>query len=176
MIRTRVGYCGGAKQNPTYHDLGDHTETIEIDFDPQRISYEQLLRVFWTAHNPCGKAWSRQYRSAIFYHDDAQRQAIDTTKHLFVLRPDTINTAIEPYERFWLAEDYHQKYRLRYEPELAHDLIARCGGERGFVDSTAAARLNGYLDGHGTRAQLEREIERLGLSPADQQLVRQHVR
>ncbi len=52
MIRTRVGYAGGSEENPTYYDLGGHTETVEIDYDPTRISYEELLAIFWDSHNP----------------------------------------------------------------------------------------------------------------------------
>lgn len=149
---------------------------MQIDFDPQRISYERLLEVFWTSHNPCARAWSRQYMSAIFYGDEAQRQAIEATRQRFVANPDAVNTAIVPLRRFWLAEDYHQKYRLRRDPALADELLAIYGDGRGFVDSTAAARLNGYLDGFGTPAQLEREIDRLGLSAAGVERLRRSVR
>ncbi|MCB9877466.1 MAG: peptide-methionine (S)-S-oxide reductase [Planctomycetes bacterium] len=177
MLRTRVGYCGGQKQNPTYRDLGDHAETIEIDFDPKRITYERLLEVFWSSHNACRSPWSRQYMSAIFYHDAEQLAAVHRTRLRCVDTPDAIKTAIVPYEKFWLAEDYHQKYRLRHEPELAAELKARYGGdERAFVVSTAAARMNGWLDGYGDEAQLEREIGRLGLGDDAIARLRRHTR
>lgn len=70
MIRTRVGYAGGSKENPTYYSLGDHSETIQIDYDPTQISYGQLLEVFWNSHNPTYEPWSRQYMSIIFYHSE----------------------------------------------------------------------------------------------------------
>ena len=68
MIRTRVGYAGGTTNNPTYRALGDHAETIQVDYDPTQISYEELLEAFWTSHSPTSRPWSRQYASIIFYH------------------------------------------------------------------------------------------------------------
>ena len=53
MVRTRCVYTGGTRKNPTYHDLGDHTESLQVDYDPARISYARLLEVFWDSHNPC---------------------------------------------------------------------------------------------------------------------------
>lgn len=176
MLRTRVGYCGGSTPSPTYRSIGDHAETIQIDFDPTRITYQQLLELFWTTHNPCRSAWSRQYMSAVFYHDDAQRKAIDATRHKFVKTPDQVQTEITPLEKFWIAEHYHQKYRLRHDHELNDELHAIYPDERDFVNSTAAMRLNGYLDGHGTEEQFEREVDKLGLSTEGVALLRKHVR
>ena len=176
MLRTRVGYCGGSTKSPTYRSIGDHAETIQIDFDPKRISYEQLLELFWTTHNPCRNAWSRQYMSAVFYENEEQREAIDATRHKFVKMPDQVQTEIARLETFWIAEDYHQKYRLRHEGLIDEELHAIYPNEPDFVNSTAAARLNGYLDGHGTSKQLEAEIAKLGLSDEGQALLRKHVR
>lgn len=172
MLRTRVGYCGGTTDAPTYRKIGDHAETIQIDFDPERISYDRLIEIFWTTHNPCRTAWSRQYMSAIFYADDAQRDAIERTRRQFVGEDKEVQTEVQRLERFWIAEDYHQKYRLRHEPELLDEIRAIYPDERAFVDSTAAARLNGYLDGHGGRRQLDAEIGRLGLTEKGQQHLR----
>ena len=74
VIRTRVGYTGGTTVDPTYHDLGDHSETIQIDYDPTQVSYQALLDVFWNSHNPTTRSWSRQYASAVFYHSDEQKK------------------------------------------------------------------------------------------------------
>lgn len=164
MLRTRVGYCGGTTEAPTYRSIGDHAETIQIDFDPRRISYEELLEQFWTTHNPCARPWSRQYMSAIFYTGDEQLAAIERTRARFVEDPGSVRTEIAPLQTFWIAEDYHQKYRLRHEPELLDELRAYYPDERDFVDSTAAARINGYLDGFGAGGQLDRELGELGLS------------
>ena len=74
MIRTRVGYTGGTLENPTYHHLGDHTESVQVDYDPARIDYAALLDAFWQGHNPAASSFSRQYMAAVFYHDETQRQ------------------------------------------------------------------------------------------------------
>lgn len=152
--------------------MGDHAETIQIDFDPSRISYERLLELFWTTHNPCRSAWSRQYMSAIFYQDEAQREAIDATRREFVKTPDQVQTEIAPLQTFWMAEDYHQKYRLRHDPTIYAELSAIYPEEADFVNSTAAARINGYLDGHGSNRQLRAEVETLGLSADGQRRLR----
>ncbi len=100
VIRTRVGYAGGSKKNPTYYSLGeklfiklnsvtsllpffwilgDHTETVDIDYDPSVTSYSELLDMFWKNHDPTAKC-KRQYMSAIFYHDEEQQKLAETTK------------------------------------------------------------------------------------------------
>jgi peptide methionine sulfoxide reductase MsrA len=74
VVRTRVGYTGGRSPNPTYSNLGDHTESVQVDFDPGQTSYAELLRVFWATPNSCALSGSRQYMSAIFYHNETQKR------------------------------------------------------------------------------------------------------
>jgi len=74
VIRTRVGYAGGEMEGPSYGKMGDHAETVQVDFDPGRITYAQLLKIFWASHRPTSRNWSRQYMNAIFYHDDEQHR------------------------------------------------------------------------------------------------------
>ena len=114
--------------------------------------------------------------SAVFYHDDAQKKAIGVTRRKFVKMPDQVQTEITPLQKFWIAEDYHQKYRLRHEDKLNDELHAIYPSERDFVNSTAAMRLNGYLDGHGSKTQFENEVDKLGLSTAGVTMLRKHVR
>jgi methionine-S-sulfoxide reductase len=167
VVRTRVGYSGGTPQSPTYHDLGDHTETIQLDYDPTQISYKELLEIFWESHNPGSRSWSRQYMAAIFFHNDQQKKiALETKDQVAARIKDEVYTQILPATMFYLAEDYHQKYFLRLEPELLNELTAIYHSTQDFVASTAAARLNGYVAGYGTRAGIEAEISSLGLSPA----------
>ena len=80
MVRTRVGYAGGTKENPTYTSLGDHSEAIRIDYDPTRISYAELLEIFWQSHNCTSRAYSRQYMSIILYHDEEQRKLAEESR------------------------------------------------------------------------------------------------
>lgn len=124
IITTAVGYAGGYTPNPTYEEvcsgLTGHTETVRVVFDPERISYEEILKIFWEGHDPTqgmrqGNDIGSQYRSAIFYHDDAQRAAAEATRDAFqpVLNRvgyGPITTEIAPLEKFYFAEDYHQQY------------------------------------------------------------------
>ena len=163
--RTRVGYAGGTLRQPTYHALGDHTECFEVDFDPQVVSYQDLLDRVWASHDPTRAAFKTQYASVILARDDeqlelAQRSAEETARLLG--RP--LATRIERLTTFWIAEDYHQKYYLRGHRELAAEMHAIYPDQHDFVDSTAAARLNGYLYGAGTCARLERDLPLLGVS------------
>ena len=164
VVRTRVGYSGGTKKHPTYHDLGDHSETIQIDYDPTQITYEELLNVFWESHSPVSPAWSRQYMSAIFYHNEEQKRLALKTKKREEAKQGTIYTKILPISEFYLAEDYHQRYTLRQWPEIMREFSAMYPNTEDFINSTAAARVNGYLAGYGSYSALQEEIDSLGLS------------
>lgn len=156
MVRTRVGYAGGSKPDPTYYDPGGHAETLEVDFNPALVSLEELLRVFWAEHNPCRRPWSRQYLSALFYHDAQERgvmqRSLDAEE---ARRGRQIHTELIPLDRFHLAEDYHQKYFLQKDRALTAELEARAGGFWEMVDSTAAARVNAILGGETIQESLE---------------------
>jgi len=170
VIRTRVGYAGGSKDNPTYYNLGDHTETVQIDYDPTRISYEELLDVFWDSHHPVRPSLSAQYKSIIFYHDEEQKRlALESKARREAELNQTIYTEIVPYSRFYLAEDYHQKYYLSNVPDLKKELTAIYPDIHDFTDSTAVARVNGYAGGNGNMENLKQEIDLYGLSPAAKQ-------
>ena len=128
--------------------------------------------MFWKAHNPGFPSFSRQYRSAIFFHDDRQRRLAEESKKQQGRR---VYTEIEPLSEFYMAEDYHQKYYLRSVELLMRELRVRYPGEREFVDSTVAARLNGYVGGFGSLEQLEQEMESFGLSEQAEQYLRKRV-
>ena len=167
MVRTRVGYAGGTLKDPTYRKLGDHTESLQIDFDPEVITYEELLEIFWDSHDPTLPTWSRQYMSIVFYHTEEQRRlAIESKEREESWLGRSIVTEIIPFSDFYLAEDYHQKYYLRQEPGLFQELSAIYPDISDFIDSTAVARLNGYVSGYGTPETFEEELSSLGLSEA----------
>jgi peptide-methionine (S)-S-oxide reductase len=160
VIRTRVGYAGGTTENPTYHNLGDHTETIQIDYYATQISYEQLLEIYWDSHNPTAQAWSRQYMSIIFYHTSEQRElAMESKQRAEISLGRRVYTEIIPFSEFHLAEDYHQKYYLQQVPELMEELSVVYPNFADFIDSTAAARINGYLAGHVTFQKLQEQLD-----------------
>jgi peptide-methionine (S)-S-oxide reductase len=122
VISTTVGYSGGRTANPTYRDVCSdetgHAEVVEVEFDPAKVRYEQLLDVFWENHDPTtlnrqGPDVGSQYRSAIFFHSPAQEEAARASKARLEAakrfrRP--IVTQIEPAATFYRAEDYHQQY------------------------------------------------------------------
>ena len=170
VVRTRVGYAGGTTGNPTYYSLADHTETIQIDYDPTKITYQELLDVFWDSHSSTAPASSRQYMSIIFYHNEEQKKLAEASKGREAARRDReIYTKIVPVPEFYLAEAYHQKYRLRNRTEFLKEYLTIYPDSDDFVNSTAVARANGYLGGNGTLDALEKEQDTLGLSPEARQ-------
>ncbi len=126
---------------------------FQLDYDPTQLGYADLLREIW-ANRRGGRAYSRQYMEAVFCADAAQEE---------VARAAGITAPIITGARFYLAEDYHQKYYLRHDKLLMQELAGYT--PRQFVDSTVAARLNCYVAGRGSPAQLAEDLPRLGLSP-----------
>lgn len=169
-----MGYTGGTQQNPTYHRLGDHTESFQIDYDPTRISYETLLRHFWKEIDPSERPYSRQYMSAVFYENEEQRrQALATGKEALAGKSGPLLTPVLPLGAFYRAEDYHQKYYLRRFTGLMREFSGY--GERQFEDSTVAMWLNACVDGHWNLEGLEAEFERMGLPETDRERMRRLV-
>jgi peptide-methionine (S)-S-oxide reductase len=122
VTSTRVGYTGGQMDKPTYKDVctdrTGHAEAVEVDYDPAKVRYEDLLNVFWENHDPTqlnrqGPDWGSQYRSAIFFHSPEQQSTAKTSKdalekqHRF---SKPVVTQIVPAVEFFPAEDYHQQY------------------------------------------------------------------
>lgn len=137
-----------------------------MDYDPTQITYDELLDVFWQSHSPRSRPYSRQYMAAVFYHDEEQKElALASRDRLAAELGGEIVTQVLPAGEFYLAEDYHQKYSLRRGGAYYDELSAVYPETEDLVNSTAAARLNGYLAGHGTAEQLEVEVSQLGLSP-----------
>lgn len=122
VVGAAVGYAGGKTENPTYRevcsDRTGHAEVVQVEYDPERVTYDQLLDVFWKAHDPTqlnrqGPDHGSQYRSAIFYHSPEQEKAALASKERLqasgrVSRP--VVTEVAPAGPFWLAEEYHQQY------------------------------------------------------------------
>ena len=132
VVRTAVGYTGGHKDNPTYADVCSHAtghaEAVEVVFDPAQVRYEQLLDVFWQMHDPTtpdrqGPDVGSQYRSAVFYHGEAQRDAALAARMKLdesgrFKRP--VVTEITEASTFWPAEEYHQKYFAKHGGGACH--------------------------------------------------------
>ena len=172
-----MGYAGGTTPDPTYDDIGDHTETVQVDFDPAKISYGELLEVFWTSHNPAARPWSVQYRSAIFPADEEQRKTAErSAAKLETAIGGKVFTAIEPLARFYMAEGYHQRYYLRRDYILMREYSEMFPERDGFVNSPSAAKANGILAGLGSKEELERFLPLLGLSEEAQKRLRTRVK
>jgi hypothetical protein len=150
--------------------LGDHTETFQVDFDPARLTYEQLLDIFWASHRPDERPWSRQYMKAVFYHSETQKRLAEASRDRVAAKTGgQVATPILPATEFYLAEDYHQKYALRRgAPDLLREYQAVYPELKDWVNSTAVARVNGYLGGFGTLELFDAEVDRLGLSAGGQ--------
>jgi peptide-methionine (S)-S-oxide reductase len=120
VTATRVGYSGGTLEDPTYEDVCSHTtghaEVVEVTYDDDEVSYEELLSVFWRKHDPTqlnrqGYDIGDSYRTVVFFHDEEQRAAAERSKESEQAgHRDPIVTQIEPAQVFYEAEDYHQQY------------------------------------------------------------------
>ena len=122
VLDVAVGYEGGGTDNPSYQDVctgqTGHAEVVEVDYDPEKISYDELLEVFWNIHDPTtlnrqGPDIGTQYRSAIFFHNEDQKKKAElskSSKQSEGTYPDGIVTEITPHETFYRAEEYHQRY------------------------------------------------------------------
>lgn len=130
VTKTSVGYMGGTMDRPTYENVcrddTGHAEVVEVEFDPAKTSYEELLNLFFGSHNPTtinqqGPDVGSQYRSVIFYYSDEQKQAAEA----FVKRAQSkfdrpIVTEIVPAQPFWRAEDYHQQFTEKHPEYPCH--------------------------------------------------------
>jgi len=127
VYSTQVGYAGGGIPNPSYRDvcsgMTGHNEVVRVVYDPKVVSYEALLKVFWERHDPTtlnqqGNDVGTQYRSGIYYYNEAQKEAAEKTKAAYAkalenVRRNPISTEIVPAPEFFYAEDYHQQYDAR---------------------------------------------------------------
>lgn len=180
MLRTRVGYSGGALPSPDYHDLKDHSETVQIQFDPSIVSYHQLLRIFWASHDYATPI-ERQYKSAIFYNDALQKAEAEAslllveqgTLGLDRFRGMSVLTVIEPATAFYVAELYHQKYYLQCNRELF--ALLRYRRREDLIDDPVATSLNGYLHGSGSVGAFMEEVDRWQLPFAAKFTLLRHV-
>ncbi len=131
VISTRVGYTGGHTENPTYQQVCSHTtghaEAVEVTYDPKEITYQQLLKLFWSIHDPTtlnrqGPDIGDNYRSAIFYHSEEQRKlATESKAEQQKLIPERrFVTEITAASTFWPAEDYHQQYAEKRRTSGCH--------------------------------------------------------
>ncbi len=165
MISTRVGYTGGTSPDPTYHRMGDHTESLQIDFDPSILPLSKLAEIFWENVAP-GPSWSRQYMRAFFVASEEQRRVAEEARQAVGKRRKGLDAPLIPATRFYPAEDYHQKYYLRGRADVMAELSSVFAEPRRLLESTAAARLNGWAGGHCDVRDLRARGDELSLPGA----------
>lgn len=151
VYRTRVGYTGGEKDDPDYNSLGKHTETVQLDFNPEEVSYEELLEIFWNNHQYKIHR-KNQYASRIFFMNEEQKAKAERS----LAEHSGARTVVEPLEVFWVAEDYHQKYKLRSSDVLMNLFVSHSPEE--LIYSPLAAKLNGLVGGR----DVEFEEQKMG--------------
>lgn len=170
VVRIKVGYAGGTAAAPTYEDLGDHSEAVQLEYDPAQLSFEELLQVFWSSHDPTYRHWSRRFASIVFFRDKEQKRVAMESRDRQVQRvAGPILTEIVPFSAFHPAEAYQQRHYLRQVAALLHQFQQIYPEQAEFLASTAVMRANGYLGGYGTMTALQGDLAKLGLSKAGQQ-------
>lgn len=126
VVDTAVGYMGGHTTRPSYEDVctdkTGHVEVVQVEYDPDKVSYDTLLKTFWNIHNPTqedgqGLDFGTQYRSVIFYHTEEQKRLAEESRDMLEISKKYANqivTAMEPAKTFWRAESYHQRYHEKH--------------------------------------------------------------
>ncbi|CAA3013402.1 peptide methionine sulfoxide reductase A5 [Olea europaea subsp. europaea] len=150
VVRTTAGYAGGSKLNPEYRSLGDHAESVQIEYDPRSISFRQLLEVFWTSHDSRqvfgqGPDVGNQYRSIIFTNGTEEYSLAAQSKEREQTRSkmSVVTTQIQQLGTFYPAEPEHQKFELKRNPFLLQLIGGNLSAEE-LERSSLAAKLNGY--------------------------------
>ena len=124
------------------------------------------MDIFWQSHKPGKRPWSSQYKAAVFYHNEEQKRlALKSRDQVAATLEGKVYTEVIPFTDFYLAEDYHQKYRLQQQSDLFQEFKTMYPNMEDLLNSTAAARVNGYLDGYGDLQEIEVQVGNLGLSP-----------
>lgn len=152
VVRTRVGYAGGTKADPTYHTLGDHTEVVQVDFDPDVTSYRDVVTEVFERHDPRHQTAKRQYQNVVLTESPRERELVEAVVADSGFDPDSVETRIESLSAFHVAESYHQKYNLA-GTRWATEPFEKLGYDDADVrESPAAAVLNAHLAGHDVSA------------------------
>lgn len=152
VARTTVGYAGGSKTNPEFRSLGDHAESVQIEYDPKLIQYKQLLDIFWFSHDSRqvfgqGPDVGNQYRSIIFTNgiEEARLASMSKEREQTKTRSTIVTTQIQPLGTFYMAESDHQKFELKRNSFLLQ-LIGNMPDDE-LIKSSSATKLNSYAAG-----------------------------
>lgn len=146
ILQTRVGYSSGEEKNPTYENIKDHSECVEILYDSNVIKYKDLLKILKSTYNSSYASVMKQYASIIFYQEEEEKK--EAIEFLASLKKPNF-TQIKKMSDFYLAENYHQKYYLQLNKELFKDIRSNFNSYEEALFSKTSSRINGYLTGKG---------------------------
>jgi len=169
VLRTRVGYSGGKSTTPSYKVVDLHTEVVEIDYDPEIISYEDLIGVFFASHNETLRPYDQRVKSLIFYRNENEHEiAKKKLSEIRALAPEdeSVFTELKSFEVFYLAEPEHQNRSLKLEVSLYKELEQIFGADDKMLLSILVSKLNGYIYGYGDMEGALELLEQSGLSEA----------
>lgn len=175
VIRTRTGFTGGTTAEPTYRTIGDHTEAVQIAFDPSLLSYEEILRIFWDSHDAVkDRSYKdRQYLSLLIVHSTDQLETAESVKEEWEQQNGKrIGTEILYDRSFYPAENRHQKYFLKRFSKAMASILPLFPDHTTFMDSTIAARLNGFVRENGRLNDIKDEISDWQLSEEAESVLR----
>ncbi|WP_245853118.1 peptide-methionine (S)-S-oxide reductase [Natrinema ejinorense] len=148
VVRTRVGYAGGRKPDPSYEVIGDHTEVVQFEYDPEQLSFDELLDRTFDEHNPSQQSGKRQYQNILFTETAEQHEQLRSYLDASECSREQLNTRLEDLDRFHVAEDSHQTFHLRGKRWIT-DAFAKADYDDGAIrEPPAAAKLNANAAGH----------------------------
>lgn len=159
---TRVGYCGGTVEDPSYRKVcgdpaySDWAECVQVEFNDAQLSYEELCRVFFKSHEPSMGSPKRQYMSAIFAHSEEQYETAQQVLHAVKQSKTRVSTQVEMATDFYDAELYHQKWLLQRKADWFERLEVDAPG---LVDGQPASRLNAYVSGYVTHDEMRDYVD-----------------
>lgn len=152
VVRTRVGYAGGTEPEPSYELIGDHTEVVQVEYDPARLSFAELLDYAFEAHDPYSQPAKRQYQHVVFTSTEEQHDRLRSYIADGDLDGDRLVTRLERLSTFYVAEPYHQKFNLRGKRWITETFAEAGYDDDAIRESPAAAKLNARVAGHDVDA------------------------
>jgi len=165
VLRTRVGYSGGDLTQPSYDNLGNHVEIFEVDYDPDLISYADLVELYFVFYDASMRPISQRVKPVIYYRTDEEYTMATKIKQVIEAQSeDGIFAVIEPFEIFYLAEAKHQLSYLKQETSLYGEISQIFENDDQLILSILASKLNGFIPGYGNPEELAAIIEDSGLS------------
>jgi len=165
VAKTRVGYAGGKEGQPTSKNTLDYTEVLQIQYNPELLSLDEILTQFFDQHNTTREPYSIKYRSVLFYQNEEQKEKMYQKVEEMKQKYGVIYTTVEPFEQFYEEGTRHQKYYLQRWKPVYKTWCQLHLGENSLVESTLAARLNGLSRGCGTLEEIQRQFQNPLLEP-----------